>query len=252
MPDQNVQNQIEFAIIVGTFAFFFLVSFFILLIVKYNRNLIRKNNQMFKAIIDAGEREKLELSRNLHDQVIPLLAISKLQVESFEAEDPTETNSFKLELTDILSKSIQEIRGICHHSSPMLFNELGLYKSLENFFRQLSHAGQAPAIHFQYDETIVLSRDTELSVYRILLELINNTIKYAAAKDIQINLSKNQRSEILISYKDNGKGVEIVKPGHGLMSIKSRVTLLEGDTQFKSKPAEGFQALIKLPSKWLN
>src|SRR6185436_4307169 len=168
MPDQDIQNQIQFAVIVGTFALFFLVSFFIYLIYKYNRNLIRKNNEMFKAVIDAGEREKLELSRNLHDQVIPLLAISKLQVESFDHESKEESAEFKMELTDILAKSIHEIRGICHNSSPILFKELGLQKSLANFFKQLASADHAPTIHFSFSDKIKMAQESELSIYRIL------------------------------------------------------------------------------------
>lgn len=251
MPDQDVQNQIQFAIIVGTFALFFLVSFFIFLIIKYNKNLLRKNNEMFKAVIDAGEQEKLELSRNLHDQVIPLLAISKLQVESFDAMSGQEGEDFKAELTDILSKSIDELRGICHNSSPMLFKELGLQKSLSNFFRKLQMAENSPEIQFQFPDQIKMSMDSELSIYRILLELVNNTLKYAHAKHILINAQLNSKNDILINYQDDGQGTDLIHLGHGLLSIKSRVTLLDGEVHFQSKKNEGFLTMIKLPAKLL-
>lgn len=251
MSDQDVQSQIQFAIIVGTFALFFLVAFFIYLVVKYNRNLIRKNNEMFKAVIDAGEREKLELSRNLHDQVIPLIAISKLQVESFDYPPTTESDEFKLELTSILAKSIQELRGICHNSSPILFKELGLKKSLNNFFKLLSSTEHAPEINLNFSENIKMNIDSELSIYRILLELVNNSLKYANAKHIHIEAQLNPKNDILINYRDDGLGTDQIKLGHGLLSIKSRVTLLEGDVQYQSKKKEGFQTQIKLPAKLL-
>ncbi len=251
MLDPELQKEIHFAVIVGTFALFFLASFFIFLIVKYNRNLLRKNNEMFKAVIDAGEREKLELSRNLHDQVIPLLAISKLQVESFDYESIAESEEFKTELTDILAKSIFEIRGICHNTSPILFNELGLQKSLLNFFKQLSSAEHAPEVDFNYSDKIKMDQGSELSIYRILLELVNNTLKYAQAKHIHIQAQLTPKNDILISYRDDGLGTDLIKLGHGLLSIKSRVTLLEGDVHYHSRKNEGFQTQIKLPAKLL-
>lgn len=213
--------------------------------------MIRKNNEMFKAVIDAGEREKLELSRNLHDQVIPLIAISKLQVESFDYPESEESEEHKKELTGILAQSISEIRGICHSNSPILFKDLGLKKSLQNFFKQMASVELAPKIDFQFDENIKLSDDNGLSVYRILLELFNNSLKYARCKNIRIDSRLSPRKEILIQYTDDGIGTDVLKPGHGMLSIKSRVTLLEGEVQFKSKMQEGFQCMIKLPSKLL-
>lgn len=213
--------------------------------------MIRKNNEMFKAVIDAGEREKLELSRNLHDQVIPLIAISKLQVESFDYPESDESEEYKKELTGILAQSISEIRGICHSNSPILFKDLGLKKSLQNFFKQMASVDQAPIIDFQFEDAIQISDENGLSVYRILLELFNNSLKYARCKNIRINCHLNSKKEILIHYADDGIGTDLFKPGHGTLSIKSRVTLLEGEIQYKSKSNEGFQCMIKLPSKLL-
>ena len=248
MPSPNPQFiPIAFA----TFSLVFLSVFFIYLIYKYNKNLIRKNNEMFKAVIDAGEREKLELSRNLHDQVIPLIAISKLQVESFDYPESEESEEHKKELTGILAQSISEIRGICHSNSPILFKDLGLKKSLQNFFKQMASVDSAPKIDFQFDDNIHISDDNGLSVYRILLELFNNSLKYARCKNIKISSQLGPNKEILIHYSDDGMGTDILKPGHGMLSIKSRVTLLEGEVQFKSKMQEGFQCMIKLPSKLL-
>jgi signal transduction histidine kinase len=251
MQNQDFQSQIQILVIVGTFALVFLSSFFIFLVVKYNKNLLRKNNEMFKAVIDAGEREKLELSRNLHDQVIPLLAISKLQVESFDYQESPESNEFKTELTDILAKSIAEIRGICHNSSPILFKELGLQKSLLNFFKQLSAAENAPEIQFNFSEKIRMAQESELSIYRILLELVNNTLKYAQAQHIIIDAQLSPKNDILINYRDDGRGTSLIKLGHGLLSIKSRVTLLEGEVHYQSEERKGFQTQIKLPAKLL-
>ncbi|MBK6544119.1 MAG: hypothetical protein IPG12_02370 [Saprospiraceae bacterium] len=248
-----MQNQGELLVpaIIATFTLVFLVVFFIVLVFKYNKNMIRKNNEMFKAVIEAGEREKLDLSRNLHDQVIPLIAISKLQVESYDYPPTDENEEYKTELTGILAKSIHEIRGICHSTSPILFKELGIQKSIANFLKQLSSTENAPKVQFFYPAEIKMAEDSELSIYRILLELINNALKYSHCKNIAIEAKISPKKELLISFQDDGIGTDVVKLGHGLLSIKSRVTLLEGEVQYKSKKNEGFHTFIKLPGKLL-
>lgn len=206
---------------------------------------------MLKAVIDAGEREKLELSRNLHDQVIPLLAISKLQIEAHELPPTAENQEYQEELTRILARAIQEIRGISHNSSPILFKEYGLKKSILNFIEQLNTGHLNTEVQFNYPDEINMDEDVELSIYRILLELMNNSLKYAKCKNIQIDAGINTKGDVLIKYQDDGIGTETIKLGQGLLSIKSRVTLLNGDIQFQSSMNEGFIVLIKLPSKLL-
>ena len=96
----------------------------------------------------------------------------------------------------------------------------------------------------------------ETTLYRVGLEMINNTVKYAHAGNIQISLT--EKSNILyFTYKDNGQGFDYEKKkndinkGLGLNNMLNRVNSINGSCEIKSTPGNGFQAILEIPLKYL-
>ena len=117
----------------------------------------------------------------------------------------------------------------------------------------ISHIGQKKGINIQLYvvKDIHLPKEKEIHIFRILQEIIHNTIKHANAKNMQIGLSE-ENSFLLILTKDDGNGFDMEKVkqlsrGFGLKSVESRCEILHGVLSVDSKPGAGTNYFIKIP-----
>lgn len=206
-----------------------------------------------QSMIEGQEKERQRIAVDLHDSLGGLLSAVKLQFDKLNGQlnESTQHSQYQ-KATHLLDTAVEEVRTISRDLQPGALRELGLISALHDLINRFD--GDAyPEIFFQYyNFEEKLDDMTALSIYRIIQELINNTIKHAKAREILIQLS-NKDNDIVIEYEDDGKGFDSasmpVRKGMGLDNITSRVNYLKGSLSVNSTPNEGVSYLIRIPFK---
>lgn len=214
----------------------------------------RLTEKMFlNTIIQTEEKERKRFAKDLHDGLGPLLSSVKMSVSSLSQMKQDEASREIIENTElVINEAIKSIKEISDNLSPHVLSNFGLVRALSNFINKINIA-----------KTIKINLITELKderfdvnlevvLYRVVCELINNTIKHAQAK--KINISLFQEGEFLnIIYKDDGKGFDVSKivehqggSGMGFSNIYSRINSLKGEINIESESKKGTQVTIKV------
>ena len=203
-----------------------------------------------RSVIDAQEKERQRLSRELHDGLGPLLLTGKMKLE--ETLNP-ESKNIKKTVTEVMalfSKTIQEIRNISSDMMPSGLKEFGLSVALQNFCRQImeNHPIQINCLldlqKQHYGKTI------DIYIFRIVQEAINNTLKYAKATEINLSFEEID-SHLFLTIRDNGCGFDktdkTFSMGNGIINMKERVNLLNGYFELTTTVEKGTGINIDIP-----
>jgi PAS domain S-box-containing protein len=214
------------------------------------------SRRLIETIIQTEEVERTRIAKDLHDEIGPLMSALKIYVTSFiENENIDRKNNIAGHIGVIIRDMIESIKNISNDMSPHILVNFGLIAAIQNitdlFTRNI-------AIHLQ--SNIGKTRFPEIVesvVYRIIKELINNTIKHAQASDIDINLNYSAMS-LDCHYKDNGIGFDLNNyfntpaSGMGLSNIKSRIQSLGGRLDMITSPGKGFELFLSLKTAVVN
>jgi PAS domain S-box-containing protein len=202
-------------------------------------------------ILETEERDRRIFASDLHDDLGPTLSAIKLQLTMLLKEEEDEEKSKLLSSCDeLLSDSVEKLRIIANNLMPNLIKSYGLVSAVNSFINKLK---KNLPIRFEVQsnmEDFRLEEETELHLYRIIIELINNSIKHSKASFIQIDIHRSGE-ELRISYGDNGIGYnpeQALKKtsGIGLQSILNRVSIVNGKIDFK-KSGGKVNVLIFIP-----
>lgn len=227
-------------LVLGTIIFLSLSGFLVLVVYRYQKRIRRAQKLIFDAVLSAQIQEQERIARDLHDQIGPAFSIIKSQVSCFDdhslnAEDKQLKNDILHQLTD----TIQQVRSISHNLIPVSFKSMGLVYSLKNYLSQLS---EYTSLHINYDIDAWpkgISKNAELMIFRILQELIQNTIKHSGATDASL-LITTQTRYVHIHYSDTGCGISTNQSsGIGTKNIETRVNMLYGNYTLKTDSENG-------------
>jgi signal transduction histidine kinase len=183
-----------------------------------------------------------------------MLSALRLQLERVETEEHQASEKAHMSLRsakDMLDHVATDVRNLSHILMPTSLGKFGLKKAVEIYVEQLNHAGK---IHFDLLITGFeqpLPEQLSLSTYRILLELCNNILKHAEARNVIIQLVEHE-DQLVIMVEDNGKGFEPIDRGSegiGLRTIESRIHLMRGRMIVETAPGQGTLISIELPLK---
>lgn len=188
------------------------------------------NQLLLKTTIEAQEKERERISRDLHDGLGQQLAAIRMHVEMIEGD--FENNYDKIDkVKTLLTNSIADLRRICHNTIPLVLFDNGLIKAVENLIIELKPFNIE--IDFSYDKNFPsLTKTLDISLFRVIQEFVSNSIKHSKASRIDISLLFDCEN-IELNLCDNGNGFKIDKltltKGNGLTNIRSRVESLNGD-----------------------
>ena len=207
------------------------------------------------ALLTGQEMERRRLAKEIHDGVGPTLSTTRLHFDSLRKDisDAPQKTHQKLSHMDELLRSVStDIRSISHDLMPSALIDFGLIGALKNLCQKIDNSEKL-TVHFTSEGMpIRLEQNLELNLYRIVQELMNNTIKYASAKNLHVTLEKVNRHIILI-VKDNGIGIDtkrlrkIKNAGIGLQNIMTRTETLGGIFELDSSKGKGLTCRVKIP-----
>jgi len=212
----------------------------------------KMQKQLLETSIITEERERKRIAADLHDGLGPVLSSVNLYYQAYiDEKNPEKKIQIEKKLKAIINDAVSEVSRISHNISPHILENNGLIVALEDFTGQINIKKNF-SIELNYKNIQRFDIKKELAVYRSVIELINNTIKYAQAGWVKINIRIN-KNFLQVDYTDNGNGFDkkILKnhKGTGLKNIKNRLQSLEGIFTFNTSPGKGFQAVLKVPYK---
>jgi signal transduction histidine kinase len=212
---------------------------------------LRKQNEsrVLSAILKTEETERQHFSKELHDGLGPLLSAVKMAISTV-GEDKSYNGQILSNADKLIDESIATLKEISNKLSPHVLKNFGLHKAVKSFINKLQITDN-PHIHFNSNiENERFSFNIEVVLYRVVGELISNTLAHANAKNIYIDLFKDDLY-LMLKYIDDGDGFdqEIIKHGFsglGYSNIRSRIKSLNGTFEIFTKPGEGVEVTSQI------
>ncbi|QVY61224.1 sensor histidine kinase [Cytobacillus gottheilii] len=205
-------------------------------------------------IIEAQEEERKRLSREIHDGPAQMMAnvmmrsdlIERVYKERGGEEAILEIKSLK----KMVRSALYEVRRIIYDLRPMALDDLGLVPTLKKYLQTIEEYHQNVQINFQnIGEELRLPPQYEVALFRLIQESVQNALKHAQCSDISVKL-EIRSDRVAAVIRDNGKGFNIKEKkgdSFGIMGMRERVELVEGQLSIDSKQGKGTVVIIQIP-----
>jgi signal transduction histidine kinase len=219
---------------------------------------LRRENEtrVLSAIVRTEEKERLNFSKELHDGLGPLLSSVKMAISAIIRKKNSNADHEILQNAEkLVDESIVSLKEISNKLSPHILNNFGLSKAIDSFISK-TNTGESPRFEFSSNiEGKRFSYNTEVILYRVICELITNSLKYARCRNIYISL-QGGLNNIFLEYFDDGVGfdTEIDQPersGMGFSNMRSRINSVNGTIEIHSVPDEGMRVRVQIPENIL-
>ncbi len=208
-----------------------------------------KENEVLTAFINGEERERNRISCELHDGVASMIGVAKMNMETLPHLPAEKQQEQIKKVVQILENTHADIRHIAHNLLPITLEQEGLIKATEQFANELNETGILKIIVTKKTEIeLNLSIQKQLMLFRMIQELINNTIKHSQAQIATIHFYQTS-DLLLIDISDDGVGFkgEITPDSQGLYSIRQRMTSILGQFTFEQNQNDkGVKASLRL------
>lgn len=215
------------------------------------RDSLEQQELMLQASIESQETERRRIAKDLHDGLGQILIALKLAWEGFfnDKSLSPELQKKANQSAVWLKQASEEVRNISHQMMPRSISEAGLRSAIQDLLDQsfMNSTTQYDFEAFNLDDRY--GDDFEINIYRIVQEIIANTLKHAKASKFDLQILRNNDA-IVINVEDNGIGFELgpdKRTGNGISNIRSRVQLLNGHMNIISGKGKGTNYTIRIP-----
>jgi signal transduction histidine kinase len=243
------ENDILLMMIVTSGLMLLLVCFFVYVVIFSQRKARIIQLEMFNAIIDAQEKEQARIARDLHDHLGPTLSVIKMQIDAIsESGLDVLDKQIRNDVLNQMEHAINDLRSIAHNLIPKTFDEYGFIKSLEYYIIRIKEFNNIEIDYLLSNWEIPMDRNFEITLFRILQELFQNTQKHAQASKINLTLAVTNHL-LTLHYTDNGKGLICSKnneptKGIGINNIINRTKLLGGNMDLNRDKKNEFEMIL--------
>jgi PAS domain S-box-containing protein len=209
-------------------------------------------------LMRAQEVARQKLAVDLHDNLAQDLATIKIGLDTLYADQPNipdEGRQRVFELAALVQHNIVTVRDMAYGLHPPSLKEFGLAYTVRQYCEEFAGKNGLEVDFFSVGMgDLELIFDTEITLYRLIQEGLNNIGKHADASHVSVRLSASV-SQIMLHIEDNGKGFDVEKrldealgeKRMGIQSMKQRVAFLNGEMKIESHPMQGTKILVKLP-----
>lgn len=214
---------------------------------NYQRNLLSR--RLLSTVLRTEERSRSQFAKELHDGMGPLLSSAKMSLSALSTENMSKEQLEILQNTRfVIDESIRSVREISNNMSPQILMDFGLAQGVQSF---ISRIQSLHTIDVAFDTNLKKERfdnDIEVVLYRVICELINNSLKHSGCDKIVISLIFKE-SALELHYNDNGRGFNTdnaMSSGMGLSNITSRIESLNGELKIFGNEGSGMQAHARI------
>ena len=256
------ENQIITIVIIGVILLLFMAVSLLLFFFFSRKKIIEKElekksaevahqKDLIQATIITQENERKRIAQDLHDDISSKLNVihlnSNLLLEGNLTKE--EFNSVNKSNIDITNRTLQSARKIAHDLLPPILDKFGLQSAIEELVDDFNTSKKVCISYTLNYPKNYLNKTLELHVFRVLQELINNSIRHGKAKNINLVL-EFINSKLLLNYSDDGKGFDLKRAqyqkGLGMKNIESRIELLNGKMNISSEINKGVHFTINI------
>ena len=268
MPPNS--DNIKYLVIIGISVMLLLFTSFLVAVIlnqrkklKYQKDMEKlreqQQNQLIEAAVRSEELERHRIAETLHDEVGAILSSAKLHLLGIKSEVLDERDQKLHEKgRELLNEVIQKVRGISHNLHSNILKEFGLNEAIRHFVKKVTQGTMLQATTALDDNYQTENAEIDISIYRMVQELMNNILKYANATEFLIS-STLEGNELNLVLFHNGDGLtqeqfeelRFRKEGLGLKNIQNRIILLKGTIHF-TRGGEGYRINIHVPVKTNN
>lgn len=254
---QNQEDYLQFVIIASTVLVALLVvAIADLLLLVRNRKLRHKNElletnaryefELLKTRHEVTEQVFGDIAAELHDNIGQTLTLAVVHLNQTELELGKETERIT-EIRDIVRQALHELRQLSHDISKDYWSNFNLEQNLIRIADRVRRTGMMDAVFKVGGAAFPNNRDNEIILFRIVQELVQNSLKHSGASSINLTISGNSNC-LHLTYSDNGKGIPASSApqgeGIGLRMIEQRLALLRATWSFDGKNGVRLEASI--------
>lgn len=262
--EKTINDNVAVLVIIGMLGTILFVVSFMLIYIRNRNKMLKQQRKMhetemahqkklLQSVITSQEVERKRIGMDLHDEVGAALSSLRIKIEQDASENAAAGDLALIYKSDI-DKIIANMRNISHSLSPRILGNFGFYDAIHELSDGVNRSGKiGMTVHFDENKLPVFANEqAPMALYRVIAELINNTLKHASAKHIQLTIDVAE-DKIKIAYIDDGIGVS-QKPGTqikgmGMQNIESRLGIMGAEWQLQSPEARGYGIFISVPLK---
>ena len=221
----------------------------IIYIGRLNRHRQLTDKRILMAVLRAEERTRSNFAKELHDGLGPLLSSAKISLSALASTEMDESRQEIFNNTRyVVDEALRSLREISNNLSPHVLSDFGLARGIQTFIDRLS---SLHSVKISFATNLKGERydtDIEVIIYRVVCELINNSLKHSGCSEIRLSLTVS--GDVMeLQYSDNGRGFNpqaVMDCGMGLSNIYSRINSLNGEMDMYSSKGKGMRASVKV------
>lgn len=219
---------------------------------RLNRHRQLTDKRILTTVLRTEERTRTNFAKELHDGLGPLLSSAKISLSALSRSEMDESHREIYHNTlYVVEEALRSLREISNNLSPHVLSDFGLARGVQNFIDRLLLLHKVKIAFATNLRGERYDTDIEVIMYRVICELITNSLKHSLCSEIRLSLSVS--GDILeLQYSDNGKGFNpqaVMDCGMGLSNIYSRINSLNGDLTITSAEGKGMRASVKINVK---
>lgn len=260
----ELQSRIDifYFLFIGTFAFFLMGGGIVYFFLQYRKRLYRhklklqevetsSRMEVLNTTIRQVEEERSRIAKDLHDEIGSLFSILSIKLGQIEPLLTYSLSGTKIieDGRNLIDTGIKSVQRISYDIVPPLLAAHGLAIALEEL---CSRIGESDISFRSVEYLPELPEMVSLSIYRIVQELLSNTIKHAEAGKIEVRLDI-AGDRLILYYRDDGRGYDCretaLRKGAGLRNIEARARIIHADTRFETEPGKGVSVVVSTPLK---
>ena len=207
--------------------------------------------RILDAVIRTEEKERQRFSKELHDGLGPLLSSAKMSVSALERMNTDPEQKELIQNTYlVVDEAVRSLRELSNNMNPNILTNFGLARAVSSFINKLSAFSKVKVNFSTNLQEVRFDADVEVILYRVICEMINNSLKHASAEHLNLSILRMPGEEINIIFEDDGVGFvpeEVLnnpEGGMGMSNMFSRIASLKGNVDIDSAPGEGTRIRI--------
>jgi hypothetical protein len=210
----------------------------------------RYMEEIAKSQIEIQEQALQNMSWELHDNIGQLLSVARMHINILGTQLAQENKGKLNDISEIVGKSLQEIRLLSKTMNTEIIQNMGLIKSIEVELERFNKLNFLVATLEVSGEEQELDIKEEIILFRILQEFFSNAIKHSKAKNLTVTL-RYEADCLRISAQDDGVGFDEgeIEKGSGLINMKSRAAIINAEFKMKSEKNKGVSLTLSYPYK---